>query len=181
MLSFNHVYEFPFGAQQKYLTHGLLAYVLGGWNLNGIWSIQSGGRFTPLLSANVSNASGGGNQRPNRIGNGSLPSGQRTINHWFNLADFVAPPQYTYGNSGTGILTGPGYFDADLGLIRNFRLTDRTRLTFRSEWFNAFNRANFGLPNVTIGTAPAGTISSTVTGPGGTSARVIQMALKLEF
>jgi hypothetical protein len=69
----------------------------------------------------------------------------------------------------------------DLGLHRSFRLTERFGLTFRSEWFNAFNHANFSNPNATIGTAPAGTISSTVTGTSGNSARIIQMALKLTF
>jgi hypothetical protein len=181
VLSVNHVYRFPFGAGQKYLTHGVLSQLAGGWNLNGIWSAYSGGRFTPILGTNVSNQAGGGDQRPNRIGSGSLPSGQRNISHWFNTADFVAPPQYNFGNSGTGILTGPGFFDLDLGLSRTFRITEQSRLSFRSEWFNAFNHANFSTPNATIGTAPAGTISSTVVGPAGTSARVIQMAAKFEF
>ncbi len=181
VISVNHVYAFPFGPQQSYLTHGFLSHLLGGWNVNGIWSFQTGGRFTPILAANVSNQAGGGSQRPNRIGSGSLPSSQRNINHWFNTADFVAPPQYTFGNSGTGILTGPNYFDADLALIRNFKLPRKSNLEIRSEWFNALNRANFGMPDATIGTAPAGTISSTVVGPGGTSARVIQMAAKIIF
>jgi hypothetical protein len=181
VLSVNHVYELPFGAQRSYWTHGFLSYLLGGWSVNGIWSFQSGSRFTPTLSTNVSNQAGGGTQRPNRIGSGSLPSGQRNINHWFNTADFVAPPQYTFGDSGTGILSGPDYFNVDLGLIRSFSLPKEARLTLRSEWFNGFNHANFGLPNVAIGTATAGTISSSVVGPGGTSARVIQMAVKLEF
>ena len=181
VISVNHVYEFPFGQQRTYLTHGFLSYLLGGWNLNGIWSYQTGNRFTPTLSSNVSNQAGGGNQRPNRIGSGSLPSNQRSISHWFNTADFVAPPQYTFGNSGTGILTGPNYFDVDLGLIRNFHLPENTNLEIRSEWFNAFNRANFGTPNANIGTPTAGTIGGTVVGPGGTSARVIQMAAKFQF
>ncbi len=181
VISVNHVYQFPFGPQQTYIHHGFLSYVLEGWSLNGIWSFVSGSRFTPTLSTNVSNQAGGGTQRPNRIGSGSLPSSERSINHWFNTADFVAPPQYTFGNSGTGILTGPKYFDVDLGLIRAFSLPKGTRLTIRSEWFNAFNHANFGLPNATIGNATAGTISTDVVGPGGTSARVIQMAAKFDF
>jgi hypothetical protein len=181
VLSVNHVYELPLGAGKRYVKRGVGSWLLGGWRFNGIWSVYSGGRFTPFLSANVSNAAGGGTQRPNRIGSGMLPSDQRTIEHWFNTADFVAPPQYTYGNAGTGMLTGPGYFDADLGLFRSFRITEGSHLTLRSEWFNAFNRANFSLPNSTIGTATAGTISSTVVGPGGTSARVIQLAAKYEF
>ncbi len=181
VLSVNHVYDLPFGPQQRYFNHGPLSYILGGWSVNGIWSAYSGSRFTVFLSANVSNASGGGTQRPNRIGNGSLSSSQRSYKNWFNLSDFVAPAQYTYGNSGTGILTGPGYFDADLGVFRSFRFADRYKLTFRSESFNTFNNVNFAAPNATIGTSTAGTISSVVVGPGGSSARVLQLALKFEF
>ena len=93
----------------------------------------------------------------------------------------MAPAQYSYGNSGTGILEGPGYFDADLGVFRDFRIAERYKLTFRSESFNTFNDVNFSAPNATIGTATAGTISSTVVGPGGSSARVLQLAAKFEF
>jgi hypothetical protein len=93
----------------------------------------------------------------------------------------VAPAQYSFGNSGTGILLGPGFFDADFGLTRSIKIAERYRLSLRSEWFNAFNHTNFSNPNATIGTAPAGTISSTIVGPGGSSARVIQMAVKFDF
>ena len=87
----------------------------------------------------------------------------------------MAPALYTFGNSGTGILTGPGYFDVDLGVVRVFPITERVRLNFRAEAFNAFNRANFNAPNATIGTASAGVISSTQ------PARVLQLALKVVF
>jgi hypothetical protein len=181
VLSINHVYELPFGPQQKYLTHGFLSYVLEGWSVNGIWSAYSGSRFTAFLSANVSNASGGGTQRPNRIANGALASNQRSYKDWFNLNAFTAPAQYTYGDSGMGILVGPRYFDADLGVFRSFPIREGSKLTFRAESFNAFNNVNFGIPNSTIGTAIAGTISTTVVGPGGSSARVLQLAAKVEF
>lgn len=175
VLVFNHVYELPFGPGRQFLTHGAWAHVLGNWNLNGIWSMNSGARFTPTLGTNVSNSSGGGGQRPNRIASGILPSSQQSINQWFNTSAFVAPPAFTFGNSGTGILTGPGYFDVDLGIIRHFRLSERLGLDYRLEMFNAFNRANFGVPNATIGTASAGVISGT------SAARIIQMALKVTF
>lgn len=181
VLSVNHIYNLPFGRGQRFAQSGLGSAILGGWQFTGIWSAESGSRFTPYLSANVSNSAGGGNQRPNQIGSGMLPSGQRNIQHWFNTADFVAPPQYTYGNAGTGMLTGPGYFDADLGLFRSFPMPRNSTLTFRSEWFNAFNHANFAAPNATIGTPTAGVISSTVPGPGGTSPRVVQLAVKYVF
>jgi hypothetical protein len=104
-----------------------------------------------------------------------LPQSQRTLEHWFNTAAFVAPPQYTYGNAGTGMLTGPGSFDAALGLFRSFQITHGSALTFRSEWFNAFNRPNFDPPDATIGTPEAGVIS------GGGGGRVIQLAMKYVF
>lgn len=179
--SLNHVYQLPFGQQQRFVNHGWMAYVVGGWSLNGIWSAYSGSRFTPYLSANVSNQSGGGTQRPNRIGNGNLPSDKRSYKNWFDQSAFSTPAQYTFGNAGTGILVGPGYFNADLGIFRTVPVSERAKLTLRCESFNTFNNVNFGTPNSTLGTTTAGTISSTVVGPGGSSARVLQLAAKVEF
>jgi hypothetical protein len=174
VLSVNHLYQLPFGAKRTYLRSGWASQVFGNWDINGIWSANTGGRFTPILGTNVSNSSGGGDQRPNRIANGGLSSG-RSIYNWFNTAAFVAPPTYTFGNSGTGILTGPGLFNVNLGVTRHFVITERWATDFRFEAFNAFNRANFNNPNATIGTAQAGIISGT--GP----ARIMQAALKVIF
>ncbi len=175
VLSVNHVWELPFGPHRTYLTRGVWATVLGNWDINGIWSANTGGRFTPILGTNVSNSAGGGSQRPNRIGSGILASGQQSIYDWFNTSAFIPPSAYSFGNSGTGILTGPGMFNVNMGLVRQFALSERFGLSFRAEWFNAFNRANFNNPNAVIGTAPAGVIGGT--GP----ARILQLALKLEF
>jgi hypothetical protein len=95
----SHLYELPFGSNRTWVQHGLLGKIVGDWNLNGIWSIRSGGTFTPTYDSNVSNSTGGGTQRPNRIGSGAFPSGQRSIDHWFDPSAFVAPAQYTFGNS----------------------------------------------------------------------------------
>jgi hypothetical protein len=175
VLVINHAYELPFGPGRKYLSHGWLAQVAGNWDLNGIWSLNTGQHFTPTLASGVSNSSGGGSERPNRIGNGNLSSGQQTIDHWFDTSAFAVPAQYTFGNAGTGILVGPGLFNVDFGIHRNFVLTERFKLNFRGEMFNALNRANFNTPNASIGNAQAGQISGT--GP----ARVMQMGLKLVF
>jgi hypothetical protein len=174
VLVFNHVYDLPFGHKRKYLNSGPLAYVVGGWNVSGVWSIHSGSPFTVIYGSSVSNSSGGGNQRPNRIASGRLSSGQ-AVNHWFDTSAFVAPALYTFGNSGTGILTGPGYFNADLTVVRHFAIHERYGADFRAESFNTFNRANFNNPNATIGTNSAGVISGTA------SPRVLQLAVKLNF
>lgn len=171
---FNHAWEIPFGTGRKFLNHGWSSYVAGPWNLSGIWTWYSGGRFTPIYATNVSNSSGGGDQRPNRVGSGNLTSG-RSINHWFDTSAFVAPPQYTFGNSGTGILTGPGYFNVNLTLERHLLVRERYDIDLRGEAFNAFNHANFTNPGATIGTSTAGVISSTQ------PPRVMQVAVKILF
>lgn len=175
VISINHVWQLPFGPHRAYLNHGLWGQLFANWDINGIWSANSGGHFTPVLGTNVSNSAGGGTQRPNRLGSGELPSGQQSISHWFDTSAFVAPAAYTFGNSGTGILFGPGMFNVNLGIARQFAITERYRLNLRGEWFNAFNRANFNNPNAAIGTPLAGVISGT--GP----ARITQLALKFEF
>jgi len=175
VFSINHVYDLPFGPHRKYLRSGPFGYILGDWTINGIWTAQSGPAFTPLLGTTVSNSAGGGTQRPNRVASGYLPAGQQTIDHWFDTSAFVAPAQFTFGNSGTGILTGPSYFNVDLGLVRHFSIRERFGLDIRGEWFNAFNHANFNSPNASIGTPQAGVISSTF------PARIIQLAAKVTF
>jgi hypothetical protein len=174
VLAINHMYELPFGHSRRFVNSGIASYLAGPWNLSGIWRANTGGRFTATYGTNVSNSSGGGTQRPNRIASGKLAHGQ-SIAQWFDTSAFVAPAQYTFGNSGTGILTGPAYFDVDLTLERHVIVRDRFDLNLRGETFNTFNRANFSNPGSTIGTSSAGVIS-------GTSApRVMQVSLKLSF
>jgi len=173
-LTVNHVIQLPFGRGRSYLRSGFLSYLVGPWNLSGIWRAHTGDNFTVFYASNVSNSSGGGTQRPNRIGSGKLSSGQ-DINHWFDPTAFVAPAIYTFGNSGTGILIGPGSFNLDVALERHFPIRDRFDLNFRGEAFNAFNHTNFGDPAANIGNSNAGVISSSA------APRVMQMALKLRF
>lgn len=172
---FNHVWELPFGKGRRFVTAGPAAWVLGGWSVNGIWSAATGEHFTATLAAAVSNSAGGGGDRPNRIADGNLPASQRTIDRWFDLSAFATPAQFTFGNSGRGILVGPGNFNVDAGIHRQFALRENVKLAFRWEMFNAFNRANFGTPNSAIGNAQAGQISSTA------AARIQQAALKVVF
>ncbi len=175
ILVFNHVWELPFGAKRKYLTSGPVSWILGNWNLSGVWSASSGERFTPTLAAAISNSAGGGGDRPNRLADGNLPDGERTIDRWFDPTAFVAGPQFTFGNAGRGILIGPGDFTANINVQRDFPIGERYRAQFRWEMYNAFNRANFGNPNAAIGNAQVAQISSAA------EARTMQLALKFYF
>jgi hypothetical protein len=170
------VYQVPFGKGRKYLGNagGLTNAIAGGWQISSIVTAQSGAPFSVSLSTPTANT--GTFTRPNRICNGNLPSSKQTINAFFDTSCFVAPALYTFGNAGRNILIGPGLGTWDLGADKDFALTERFGLQFRSEFFNVLNRANFGLPNGSIGSAAQATITSVIT-----NARQIQFALRLHW
>ena len=184
MVVINHEYDLPFGPGRSYVTSGFMSKLVGGWNISGTWTMYTGQWFAPALGTPVSNTQSTGaavltstTERPNWVSNPNvMPSGeQQNIYHWFNTGAFVSPAQYTFGNAGNGIILGPGYFNLDAGIHREFKIKERMRLQFRWEMFNTLNHPNFNNPNSTFGTAPYGTISSTLPG------RSEQVALKLLF
>jgi outer membrane receptor protein involved in Fe transport len=151
--------------------------LLGGWQLNGIFSAQSGSPFT-VVSGTDRALSGTGTQRPNVIGNPNLDTGRsraELIQQYFNPAVFVLPPAGQYGNLGRNTIYGPGRWNLDGSIFRNFTLRERMRLQFRAESFNTLNHANLGTPVANIGTTTAGRILSA------TDPRILQFALKLIY
>jgi hypothetical protein len=175
----SYVYELPFGKGKRWLTNanGALNAIAGGWQTNGIWSAQTGLPFTIQSPTDTSNT-GTGNIRPNATGlPTNLPSDQRSIYNWLNVAAFTLPTGYAFGTVGRNTGTGPGLNNWDLSAFKNFKLTERPiMLQFRAELFNALNHPNFGLPGRTFNTATFGVISTTTT-----SNRDVQFALKLIF
>lgn len=167
-------WELPAGKGKRWLNRGgIVDAALGGWQLAGILSVRSGLPFTVITTGGLTNA--GGEDRPNRIGNGALDSSQRNINQWFDTSAFQVQPQYTYGNSGRNILVGPGVKNIDFSLQKFFAVTERFRLQFRAEAFNLTNTPTFGQPNNTLN----GTNPGVITTAG--QPRRIQFGLKLIF
>jgi len=148
--------------------------IFGGWQLSGVFVAQSGSPFSVVMPCATINAQGN-NCRPNVIGNGALPSDQRSIAEWFNTSAFVTPSPQAYGNAGRNILRGPGTTTMDVGLSRSFKWMETRRLQIRSEFFNALNHTNFGLPVHSTDSPALGTITSAA------PARVIQIGARLEF
>jgi hypothetical protein len=176
-------WDLPFGRGKQLLGGAprALDLAVGGWQVNSIVTLQSGLPFTPVMQTSTLNT-GSGSQFPNRIGSGVLPSGERSIDRWFDASVFVAPGQYTFGNSGRNILYGPGTKQVDLSLFKSFTLTEKRRVQFRAEAFNAFNTPQFNNPSASIGFSGVGKITSA----GNPSVyqrtpRQIQLALKLYF
>jgi Carboxypeptidase regulatory-like domain/TonB dependent receptor-like, beta-barrel len=170
------LYDLPFGRGKKYLasSRGVVNALLGGWSVNGIYTLQSGFFFSPTTSRNTANSERGC-CRADRLRDGNLPSSERTRLKWFDTGAFVQPAPFRYGNAGRDILEGPGLKNFDLGLIKNTSIREGHVIQFRAEFFNAWNNVNFGLPDSNIASGAYGTISS-----AGFS-REIQFGLKYIF
>ncbi len=122
----SEVYEVPVGNGRKYLSNGnrYMDMLAGGWAVTSIVTAQDGPPGSLSMATTTSNT--GTFQYPNRICNGNLPSGQRTLQHWFNTSCFVAPALYTFGNAGRNIIIAPGLGTWDLGAHKDFRVTEKS-------------------------------------------------------
>jgi hypothetical protein len=168
------IYDLPFGKGRKWLAAGGPAdWILGGWQLGGILSLRSGLPLTPGITADISNT--GTTNRPNRVRNGTLSAGERTIDRWFDTTAFTLPALFTFGNSGRGILYGPPLRNMDLKIGKNFHFRERYRVEFRAEMFNFTNTPAFALPDRNVNLPQGGRISSAG------EPRDIQLGLKLSF
>lgn len=175
-LAFSYVYELPFGPRRRFGSNWPAAarYVLGGWEVAGIVSLQSGRPITVTYSGDWS-GTGQLADRPNLIGKASLPRGERSITRWFNTDAFVMPARGQFGNAGRGLLTGPGLNNVDFSLKKDYRFHEHHNVQFRAEFFNFFNHPNFEYPNRSINSSQFGRIF------GATESRQIQFGLRYSF
>jgi len=178
VLSFN--WELPFGSGRALLggATGVLGWLVGGWQTNGIVTIQSGPTLGLTTAVNQTNSYGGGS-RPNTTGQSARLEGpiEDRLNRYFDTSVFSQPPPFTFGNTARTLpgVRGPGSANADLSIFKNISLGGRVRAQLRVEAFNVFNHPNFGAPGTTYGTSGFGVISSAADG------RVVQLGLKLLY
>ena len=166
----NWVYQLPVGNvhAQKFVKR-----MIGGWELDGIATLQTGLPFTVTLSQGVNN---GAPSWPDRVCSGKLSNPDPA--RWFDAGCFVAPPPNTYGNSARGVLFGPPLTDFDVSFVKNTPIHERFLLQFRADSFNLFNTPSFsvGSINAAAGSPTAGAITGT-----NVDNREFQLALKLTF
>lgn len=133
------------------LSRGVAGAIFSGWQANGIITLRSGFPFT-VTQGNIINTANSP-VRPDRVARGKLET--RTLQKWFDPDAFrlvscvnsAIPETCHYGNSGVGILEGPGFKNVDFSAFKNFRLAESVRLQFRAEFFNFFNTPQFNVPN----------------------------------
>jgi hypothetical protein len=165
-------YELPFGNGKPFFANnGFASAVLGGWILSGIVQLQTGYPLT-IGNNDIANVGRGGN-RPDLVGD-PRPANQ-TLDEWILRSAFANPAPFNFGSAGNGIIDGPGRQEFDASLIREFPMWEGTRLAFHADFFNVFNHANFGNPNVNFAAAAFGRISSA------RDPRNLQFGLKFYF
>jgi hypothetical protein len=192
------IYALPFGRDHLLLSRAnpIVQGILGGWNTGWNVNLQSGQFFTPTFSGFDPSNTGSFGGRPDRIGDGNLPGGQRTIDRWFDTTAFKIPgcpdtkpvcpnPANVgrFGNSGLYVLQGPGVADLDFSLMKYIKLWEGGRLQLRVIAVNALNHPNFALPRSQINSlGTVGTIASMARVLNGLPAtREIDIGWRLEF
>lgn len=173
----SYIWDIPIGRGRRIdLENAWLNAIVGGWQFNGLSTARSGTPFTPVLSFNPAQS---GHARPNRIGDGNLPRGERTVERWFDTSAFAAATPFNFGNAGRNILIGPGFFNTDFGLFKRFlfdRLGRRNEIQLRLEAFNVFNQPHYQTPDATVDLPRGGRILG-ITG----TMREMQLGVKFLF
>jgi hypothetical protein len=177
------LYELPIGPGKRFLSKGGASGKLtGGWRLTLINSYQSG---TPLsIGGGPALPLFNGGNRPNVVSNQPIVSWQGgkfdpAVDKYLNPAAFVDPAQFQIGNAPRTEPTARSFplYNENIGLIKETPINESARIEFRAEFFNAFNRVEFGGPNTFIDFLPGyGRIGYQANSP-----RQIQFALKFIF
>jgi hypothetical protein len=187
------LWDLPFGQGKRFLSgDNLTSRWLGGWQVNGIVTLQTGSPFSATAPDSSFTGSAHGSYA-NCVsdpfaGASSSHQSYTTTGFLINPAAFAAPSAGRFGSCAPRLFHGPGISATDLSLFKQFRFTERIQLQFRAEFFNAFNHPNFANPSANIAfPASFGKVTNTLSpilgmgsgGPG--DPREVQFALKLYF
>jgi Carboxypeptidase regulatory-like domain len=183
----SYIWELPFGKGRRFLGSApkALDYVIGGWQWQGINTLQSGVPFN--ISISVDRANTATSQRPDSI---APPVQPNSLSCWYftssnpacksllpSQADtFVLPALNTYGNAGRNLMRGDRLIQLDMSLIKNFPVTESKTFEFRAQVFNLTNTPSFAAPNGSVNLATGGTITATRNQP-----RLYEFGLKFSF
>jgi hypothetical protein len=201
VLNVTGIYELPFGKGKKIFNTDSRAFnhVVGGWSMNGIYTYQSGEPFSVrsgVLTANNTSQSRAALKPGVSLPQAMLQDKAGVIGPvFFPNADAFTFPEPGGLGLGRNIFQGPSYWNLDAGVSKGFEFSERVKMVFRAEFFNALNHPNFrnprdasvGSPAITSGVfgqaccVTLSTASSATTNQNGESWRVVQLALKLTF
>jgi hypothetical protein len=164
----SYLYELPFF---KSSSQPLLKYLVAGWQISGVTTIQSGSPVNITFASDRANIGITGLQRPDLVGAvpelncqpntaGTTDVARRELINCYDATAFALPAQYTFGNTPRNVLRGPNFSQTDLALLKNVPLGGSVRFQFRAEIFNLFNQVNYGNPGASFGAASFGRITT---------------------
>ena len=192
----NYVYDLPFGHDRTFLKHGILSEAIGDWTWSGITTYETGPPFSVTFTA-PSTYPGWIAGRANVVP--GVDPYIRNHKHspsatWLNAAAFAPPAPGLWGNAPRDGYFGPGYWNYDMSLLKDFRIRESQRLTFRADFLDAFNHTNWDGNGTQLGGTTAPVVASVDTSQyGGTpvsnfgavtkgeGSRVIQGSLRYTF
>lgn len=192
-LHITNLTELPFGPGRRWLNGGgVLAAIVGGWQLNNLVSFRSGRPFNVTASGTSLNAPGGNTQMADRVkDNVEILGGVGRGNPYFDPTAFKPVSEARFGNAGFNVLRGPSVKEWDLGLFRRIDVRNGMNVQLRLEAFNVTNTPQFDVPGANVSSLrlnPDGSIRSlngfteiTRTTPGSRSERQFRVGLRLGF
>ena len=158
----SYLYDVPF---LKDSSNAFLKYVVAGWQVSGVTTVQSGSPVNVTISADRANI-GTGLQRPDLVGPvPSLncapdPARPPQLMNCFDASAFALPAQFTFGSASRNLLRGPKFVNTDLSLMKNVIVGGGATFQIRVEMFNIFNTVNWGNPNAMFDNTAFGRITS---------------------
>ena len=192
----NFIYQLPFGKGRQFFSkvNRLSNLLVGGWEMSGIYTLQTGMFLTPFwtgddpvgIAFTDSSTPASVTMRPDILKNPNLPSGQRTLDRWFDTSAFAAPQPGQFGTSGKGVIKGPGVNVMSFGLAKEFAFNERVRLRWEVTASNFLNHPNWQNPSTDITDSSLGVITSDGGVTNGSvgdraGARAFRMGLRLQF
>jgi hypothetical protein len=196
-LTANFIYQLPWGKGRPFLSNAnrVVDFIVGGWELTGVYSYYSGQFLTPLwtgpdptgtaFTANTTPANV--TIRPDHLRDANLPASERTPGRWFDAGAFSAPAAGRFGTSARGVIQGPHVNVWHMGFFKSFPIREQIRLRYEATATNFFNHTNYNNPATNISQAAAvgvitgaGAVHGGAVGDYGAS-RVFRMGLRLEW
>ena len=175
----SYLYDLPF---LKDSSNALLKYVVAGWQVSGVTTVQSGTPVNITISADRANIGITGLQRPDLVGPvpsmNCVPDPARPpqLMNCFDASAFALPAQFTFGSASRNLLRGSKFVNTDLSLMKNVIVGGGATVQIRVEMFNIFNTVNWGNPNAQFDNAAA---FGRITSAG--AMRQVQLGAKLLF
>jgi Carboxypeptidase regulatory-like domain len=145
-LGITNIFELPFGPGKRFANNGVAAAVLGGWQINNVFTFMTGRPFTVTSGGSGFNTPGS-TQTADQVKADVQQTGDIGVGTpFYDPTAFAAVNGARFGSTGLNILDGPGIGNWDVGLFREFTITERIKIQFRAESFNFTNTPHFGQP-----------------------------------